>query len=195
MGQYFTNNPQLKTQQKIHHVIVNQQSFHFATDHGVFSKKGLDFGSRLLIDTVLNTDYQKVLDLGCGYGPIGIIIKYFHPYSDVEMIDINKRALALAKENAKRNHVETTIYESHGFDQVNGMFDMIVTNPPIRAGKDVYYKFFKDALNHLNDNGALFVVIQKKQGAASAMQYCRTLYRDVEVVQKKSGYLVFKCMK
>lgn len=195
MGHYFTNQKDLKTHQITHHVKIENQSFHFVTDHGVFSMKGLDFGSRLLIETVLKCDFQKGLDLGCGYGPIGIILKHFHPEADIDMVDINQRALQLADDNAKRNHVSVCVYESQGFDQVDKQYDLIVTNPPIRAGKKVIYGFFNHAIEHLNDGGALYVVIQKKQGAPSAIKYCQTIYKEVQVVQKKSGYFIFKCMK
>lgn len=195
MGHYFTNQDALKTNQKIHHVSMMNHSFHFLTDHGVFSMKGLDFGSRLLIESVMKEDFHQLLDLGCGYGPIGIILKHFHPDALVDMVDVNHRALELAKDNANRNRVKARIYESNGLDQVEGLYDLIVTNPPIRAGKDVIYGFFKDAIEHLNDKGALFVVIQKKQGAPSAMRYCQSIYADVKVVEKKSGYFVLRCMK
>ena len=193
MGHYFTNNNEVKSNVKTKHVQVNDHSFHFKTDHGVFSLKGLDFGSRLLIEALLNQPFKRGLDIGCGYGPIGIILKYFHPDSTMDMIDVNLRAIDLAKENAINNGVLVSIYESDGFKDVAGQFDLIVTNPPIRAGKKVYYQFFSDANNHLTSDGALYVVIQKKQGAPSAMAYCQTIFKDVEVVQKKSGYFVFRC--
>lgn len=193
MRHYFTNDDQLKSHIKTHHVSFENKSFHFQTDHGVFSIKGLDFGSRLLLETVNQVKFNKVLDLGCGYGPIGIILKHFHQEAEVDMVDINQRALELSKENAKTNHVLASVYESDGFNKVNGTFDLIVTNPPIRAGKKVIYQFFKDAKDHLTPDGALYVVIQKKQGAPSAMAYCETIYSHVEVDCKKSGYIVFKC--
>lgn len=193
MRHYFTNNTKVKSNRKIHHVKVNDQSFHFYTDHGVFSIKGLDFGSRLLIDTVLEQPFKHGLDIGCGYGSIGIILKYFNPDSTMDMTEVNQRAIELAKENAKRNAVSVSIYESDGLEQVKGRYDLIVTNPPIRSGKKVYYQFFVDAKSHLTNDGALYVVIQKKQGALSAMAFCETIYKRVELVRKKSGYFVFRC--
>lgn len=193
MGHYFTNDQDVKSNRKTRHVSINHQAFHFVTDHGVFSMKGLDFGSRLLIDAVIDQPFKRGLDIGCGYGPIGIILKYFHPDSTMDMIDVNQRAIELAKENAKNNAVSVSIYESDGFKEVNDQFDLIVSNPPIRAGKKVYYQFFEDAKSYLTNHGALYVVIQKKQGAPSAMAFCKTIYKHVDVVKKKSGYFVFRC--
>ena len=195
MDHYFTNRHDLKSQVKTRHIMMDNRSFHFATDHGVFSKKGLDFGSRLLIESVINMPFHRALDLGCGYGPIGIIVKTFYPKGEMVLADINQRALGLAKDNANRNHVDVVICESDGMSRVEGMFDLILTNPPIRAGKAVVYRFFKEAFEHLDVDGQLFVVIQKKQGAPSALAYCQTLFRKVEVVKKKAGYFVFKCLK
>jgi 16S rRNA (guanine1207-N2)-methyltransferase len=193
MGHYFTNDKNLKSNEKIHYVMVDGQRFSFKTDHGVFSKKGLDFGTRLLIETVKNCQYQKVLDLGCGYGPMGIILKSLNPSADVTMVDVNQRAIELTKQNALLNHQAVKAFESDGLNDVRGQFDLIVTNPPIRAGKKVIYRFFEDSKKHLTEDGSLYIVIQKKQGAPSTMAFCQEIYKHVKVVQKKSGYHIIKC--
>lgn len=193
MGHYFTNDKDLRSNVIIHEVFIGNRKFLYKTDHGVFSKKDLDFGSKLLIETLLTVPYTKVLDLGCGYGPIGITLKVYDPKAIVEMVDINERAIELAKENASLNNVYTNVYISDGFEKVINTFDTIVTNPPIRQGKKIIYKFFLDAKNHLTENGAMYFVMQKKQGALSAIKFCKDIYSSVEVINKKSGYSIIKC--
>jgi len=193
MGHYFVNQEDLNSEKKEHVVLIKDKKFSFMTDHGVFSKKGLDFGSRLLIESTIDLSFDKALDLGCGYGPIGIILKSFNFKAMVDMVDINLRAIELAEENARNNHVTVNVFESNGFDNITSKYDLIVTNPPIRTGKKVIYKMFEDAGQHLTDNGSLYMVIQKKQGAMSAIKFCQTIYKDVQVIKKKSGYMIIKC--
>lgn len=193
MGHYFTNELDLKSNQKLHQVTIKNRVFNFLTDHGVFSKKNLDFGTQFLIETLIETNYDRVLDLGCGYGPIGVILKSFNPLSKVDLVDVNERALELTKHNARINQQEVNVFLSDGFKSVTDQYDLIATNPPIRAGKAIIYGFFADAKNHLTEDGSLFIVIQKKQGALSAIKFCETIYTKVMVVEKKSGYLIIKC--
>ena len=194
MDHYFTNE-KVKSNVKSHNIIIRNKSFKFLTDHGVFSKKGLDFGSRLLIEILVENEYENLLDLGCGYGPIGIILKHFNHKANIQMLDINERAIKLAKENAKINNVNVKIYKSDGFDKVKDKFDIIVTNPPIRAGKKVIYSFFESAIDYLEKNGKLYIVINKKHGAASAFKKCQEIYSQVEIIKKKSGYSIIRCGK
>ena len=193
MSHYFKNDQSVKSEPKKHQFMIENVHFEFITDHGVFSKKGIDFGTKLLIETIIDEPFYSALDLGCGYGPIGITLKRFHPESKVDMVDVNERALELAKINAKMYSLDVDIYQSDGLNRVQSSYDLIVTNPPIRAGKEVIYRFFKDAKDHLNPHGKLFIVIQKKQGAPSTIAFCKTIYHSVEVVQKKSGYQIIKC--
>jgi 16S rRNA (guanine1207-N2)-methyltransferase len=173
-------------------------TFRFKTDSGVFSKKEVDFGSRLLIDTFeLNKADGLVLDVGCGYGPIGISIARANPEVMVHMVDVNERAIMLAKENASENKVNNVkIYES---DRLNGVeedgFDAILTNPPIRAGKKIVHDIFEQSFQRLAEGGELWVVIQKKQGAPSAMEKMKELFGDVEVEAKSKGYFILKSVK
>lgn len=173
-------------------------SFRFKTDSGVFSKKEVDFGSRLLIDTFEANDPAGLfLDVGCGYGPIGLSLAKAYPSSVVHMVDVNERAIMLAKENAAENKIDNVkIYES---DRLTGVeetqFRAIVTNPPIRAGKKVVHDIFEQSLQHLAPDGELWVVIQKKQGAPSAMDKMKELFGRVETVAKKKGYFILKSVK
>lgn len=194
MSHYFSkDNEQLKSNEKRHIIKINGRELSFITDHGVFSKIGLDFGSRLLLESVLDDAVKSFLDLGCGYGPIGIVYKIFNPSTLVTMVDINDRAIKLTEKNSKLNKVTVYAFLSDGFSRVDGFFDLIVSNPPIRAGKEVIYRFFSDAKTHLTPEGRFVFVINRKHGAPSAIKKCETIFGSVEVVNKKSGYYVIKC--
>lgn len=171
---------------------VLNKTYTIETDHGVFSKQGLDYGSRVLLESILPLEASSILDLGCGYGPIGIVLKK-ETNAVVTLVDINQRALELAKENARRNKAIVKIIESDGFHNVFDKYDVIVSNPPIRAGKSVFYPWYEQALAHLNPNGCLYLVIQKKQGAPSTIKECEKFYSKVTIISKNSGYYVIKC--
>ena len=164
----------------------------FMTDAGVFSKGELDPGTRLLLDALPNMT-GDVLDVGCGWGAIGIAVAKAYPSCRVTMVDVNRRALSLCRENAERNRVTVECLESDGLAAVAGRaFDAIVTNPPIRAGKQVIYKMFLDAAGQLAPDGALYLVIRKQQGAESCMKYLKTIFTDVEKLDKSNGYWVLR---
>jgi 16S rRNA (guanine1207-N2)-methyltransferase len=173
-------------------------SFRFKTDSGVFSKKEVDFGSRLLIDTFdLKNETGLILDVGCGYGPIGLSLAKAYPDATVHMVDVNERAIMLAEDNAAENKIENVeIYES---DRLTGVeekeFNAILTNPPIRAGKKVVHDIFEQSFLHLAEGGELWVVIQKKQGAPSAMEKMKELFGQVDIVAKSKGYFILKSVK
>lgn len=195
MSHYFSkDNDNLKSNEKSVYAVINKIRFSFTTDIGVFSKLGLDFGSRLLIESILNHKARKVLDLGCGYGPIGIILSYFWSEATILGIDINERAVKLANKNAKLNNINNfhAVY-GDGIGELAEKFDLIVTNPPIRAGKKVIYSFFTEAADKLNDNGSLVFVMNKKQGALSAIKKCETVFSNVDVLDTKSGYMIIEC--
>ncbi|MBU1145037.1 MAG: methyltransferase [Firmicutes bacterium] len=195
MAHYFSKeNDLLESKKKDIHFIINKNHYHMTSDSGVFSKSGLDFGTRTLLETILPTPYKKVLDLGCGYGPIGIVLgKVWH--CSLTMVDINVRAVELAQENVKNHFLNAKVLQSDGFENVNDTFDLIVSNPPIRVGKKIIYQFFEDALTYLNEKGSLILVINKNQGALSAIKECEKHYALVEVLAKQSGYYVIKCQK
>ncbi len=166
----------------------------FRSDAGVFSKKGVDFGSRLLIESVVLRGDEYILDLGCGYGPVGIALAKANPKLKVQMVDINERATTLARENARLNHVTSQIEVkiSDGFEQLqNQKFDAILCNPPIRVGKAFIFELFAKARNHLSADGSLWIVIRKQQGAASAKEELSRLFGTVELVTQKKGYCIF----
>ena len=196
---YYSNNPSVESNPTYWEFPLNGKTFRFKTDNGVFSKKEVDFGSRLLIESFVHPEgvAGDILDVGCGYGPIGLSVAYAHPNEKVEMVDVNSRAVGLAKENAVLNNISNTyIYESNVFSEVkNKSFSAILTNPPIRAGKKIVHEIFEKSFEHLSDNGELWVVIQKKQGAPSAMEKMESLFGNVEVVAKKKGYFILMSKK
>ncbi len=194
MGHYFTNDEELKSKEMTHQVMIRNIDLSFITDHGVFSKKGLDFGTRTLLESIpMDTIHGKVLDFGCGYGPIGIFLKKYNQDLDIHMIDINKRSLNLALKNAILNDVVVNIYESDMYQNVSETFDYIVTNPPIRVGKKILYEILKTAKEHLKKGGAIYFVIHKDQGAKSVMKDMENEY-EVSLVAKNKGFYVI-CLK
>ena len=171
-------------------------SLSFQTDAGVFSKGEVDTGTRLLLEALPEEMSGEILDLGCGWGAIGISIARKWPETRVTMADINTRALDLSRENAKRNRAEVTCVESDGMAAFTGKaFDAVVTNPPIRAGKQVIYRMFSDAAGCLKPEGALYLVIRKQQGAESCIKYLQTLFAGVEKIDKSGGFWVLRAVK
>ena len=192
MSHYFTND-YVKSRENIVNVIVNNVKLKFIVDNGVFSKKGLDFGTRTLLENIdLDKIEGDVLDFGCGYGPIGIYINKMTK-ANVDMIDINKRALNLAENNAKINNVKVNIFESDIYENINKKYDFIITNPPIRVGKKILYNILFEAEKYLKDKGQLWLVINKNSGAKSLAKDLEKTY-DVTIVTKNKGFYII-CAK
>lgn len=195
---YYSKNPQTKSNPREWTDVLRGEKFRFQTDAGVFSKSEVDFGSRLLIETYVEAEIDgPVLDVGCGYGPIGMAVAKISPHKQVHMVDVNTRAIELAKTNVEKNDVSNVrIYESDGLGAVEASdFSAILTNPPIRAGKDTIFRFYEEAAEKLADGGSLWVVIQKKQGAPSTQVKLEELFGEVRVVDKKKGYFIFEARK
>ena len=189
MSHYFLNDNNLVSDIKPFNISINGNSFTFNTDNGVFSKGELDFGTNLLIKNVLKFNITgDILDLGCGYGAIGIILSKV-TNSNVTMSDINKRALHLTKMNAKKNNVSITTIESDGYLNINNKFDYVISNPPIRVGKKILYKLLIDTKEHLKENGKLIIVVRKEQGALSLMKDMKDYY-NVELLDKDKGFMI-----
>lgn len=191
---YYTSEPASKSD--IRPVDIDRRgiSLRFFTDSGVFSKGELDRGTEILLDC-LPTGCASLLDMGCGWGPIGLFYKAANPDCEVSMCDINRRALSLSEKSAAHNRLDCKIFESDGFSGVTGRFELIAINPPIRAGKTVIYKMFADSAEHLVDGGRLVIVIRKSHGAESALKYLQTLFASVAVIEKKSGYWIIEGTK
>ena len=196
MEHYYTNNPTSKSEERMIEYKINEKIIKFISDNGVFSKGHVDIATNFMLNVLIKEDIKgKVLDVGCGYGTIGITLSKFFDI-DVTMLDINERALSLARKNIKLNNLDNIkIVESDGFEKILEDYDVIVTNPPIRAGKAVIYKMYEDAYNHLKPNGVLYLVINKKHGAPSTKEYLTQIFGNCEVLDKKTGFNVMKCVK
>ena len=195
MSHYFVNDDNVASKPRKVVYSINGVDFSFESDNGVFSKNELDKGSELLIETLLPIDLGKsLLDLGCGIGVIGLTLAYFHPTLNVCCTDVNTRALSLCDANAKSLKLsqKVTVLQSDIYTKVEGKFDSIVSNPPIRAGKKVTYEIYKGAFEHLNDGGSLYIVIRKQQGALSVKSYLEQLFGNVTVLAREKGYFILK---
>ena len=191
MAQYF-DNVDLKSEIRKFDVDILNNKFTFYSDNGVFCKEHLDFGSRLLLENIpWNEITGSILDVGCGYGPIGIIASMLTG-NKVTMCDVNKRALHLAKMNAKENKIDALIIESDCYSNISGKYSTIITNPPIRAGKKIVYDILFSAKEYLIPDGTLFLVIHKDQGAKSLIKDLEDAY-NVQVLEKNKGFFVIKC--
>ncbi len=192
MSYYFSNDENVKTNEIEHQVYIDGLPFTFITDNGVFSKKGLDFGTRTLLENLSEQIKGEVLDFGCGYGPIGIFLKRKYCVT-VDMVDINKRSLVLAVKNAAKNDVDVNIFESDIYENIKKEYDFIITNPPIRVGKEILYKILFDAYEYLKSNGELWIVIHKDQGAKTVLRDLNQKY-DAKLITKNKGFYVI-CSK
>ncbi|WP_067729203.1 class I SAM-dependent methyltransferase [Oceanobacillus damuensis] len=194
---YFSDKPQSKTSPRTWTYHLRGKDYTFTSDVGVFSKNEVDFGSRLLIEQFQEPGISgDLLDLGCGYGPIGITLAENFKNRTIVMADVNERALALAEKNASDNKLtNTVVIQSDSFSNLTDkQFAAIITNPPIRAGKRVVHQMFEESLAALLPGGELWVVIQKKQGAPSAMDKIQGLFGNVEVVSKNKGYYILRAV-
>lgn len=195
---YYSNKPQTESKPRQWKFTLLGFDFKFETDAGVFSKSEVDFGSRVLIDAFEMPEVEgDVLDVGCGYGPIGLSIAKANPERFVHMMDVNTRALQLAEKNASMNGVQNVrIFESDGLSSVGDVkAAAILTNPPIRAGKETVFSFYDGAYEKLVVGGELWVVIQKKQGAPSSVSHLEEMFSEVDVVEKKKGYWIIRAKK
>ena len=193
MGQYFTNDNSIPSKLVKTRAVVLNNSFIFYTDNGVFSKDGLDFGSRLLLENIPLTEIgESLLDVGCGYGVFGIILNKILGVK-VTMCDVNRRALHLAEKNIKENKCsDCSVIESSCYQNINSKYSTIITNPPIRAGKKVVYEILEGAKDYLLPGGRLFFVVRKEQGAKSIISDMQKIY-NVEVLERKKGFFIIQC--
>ncbi|PTI45480.1 class I SAM-dependent methyltransferase [Staphylococcus xylosus] len=201
MSHYYDENPEVESDESLFTYSYDNHDLELVTDAGVFSKGKIDFGSDLLVKTFLKTyppgPTKNIIDVGCGYGPIGLMIAKVSPHHEVTMVDVNQRALNLSRKNKKRNRIDNVkVKESDGLSQVeDNTYDFVLTNPPIRAGKEVVHRILKDAYVKLKLDGELFVVIQKKQGMPSAKKKMQDTFDNVEVLEKSKGYYILRSVK
>lgn len=195
---YYSKKPHSQLQTETIKCTLRDRPLTFTTGSGVFSKKAIDFGTRLLIESFTEPAVEgPFLDLGCGYGPIGIALASVYDERTVSMVDINERAVYLSNENIQRNEVENArAFVSEGFAEVDEeQFAAIITNPPIRTGKKVLYPLIEKSAEHLRSDGEFWAVVQKKQGAPSFIKLLETLFREVHVVERSKGYYILRAVK
>jgi len=205
---YYTDKPISKDNMFRYTVNIDEVQFQFFSNSGVFSKKGIDFGSMLLMDTVLedadmiesglsSEEKPSLADLGCGIGVIGIVLNRLLKINNTYLYDINERAVALAKMNINNNASKRTsaIKKDLINEQISERVDICVTNPPVRAGKKTVFAFYERAYEILNKNGTFYCVIQKKQGAESTKNKLAELFGNSNIIQRSAGYHIYKCIK
>ena len=188
---YFTNNENLKSELRDIKFSYDAYNFLFKSDNGVFSKNKIDYASLFLVKTFFENNKKeitKALDIGCGYGFIGITLSKILNIH-IDMVDINKRAVHLCNMNIKHNEVNATVWESNIYEKVDNKYDLIITNPPIRAGKNIVMEILKGGLERLNKDGELWFVISKDQGAKSIKKELEKVY-TCEIIAKSKGFWV-----
>ena len=195
MEHYFTNNENLKSEFRSVKYVYKDTPFVFTSDLGVFSKEKIDYGSKSLLEKVLEIEStgKKILDVGCGYGFIGIVLSKILD-SQVDMVDVNKRALHLSEMNIKNMKVKARVFNSDAYSDVTDTYDIIITNPPIRAGKDKVLEILLGAKEHLNIDGTLYYVIRKDQGAKSITKTLSESYK-IEQLDKNKGFYIYSAKK
>ena len=210
MNQYFDNNRDLSQEDIVIDYRFKGRDFRFVSRAGVFSKSHVDFATDILLnhvsdfvesgvaagDNIVCGGTPSLLDLGCGYGCIGIVLSKTYSLS-LTQCDVNKSALELTRRNCERNGVKSRIVESDCFANIPDSFDLIVVNPPIHAGKSVTYRMYEESREHLNPDGCLYVVTLKKHGAESTVAKLSQVYGgdNCEVVYKKKGiYVIRACL-
>lgn len=196
MSHYFTDNSSLRSDPKEFTYHFNNEQFTFTTDIGVFSKGEVDFGSYLLIKNVYSKPIgEDCLDLGCGFGPIGIIVKRFNPTINMDAVDVNSRAVELTELNARINNCEIKTYKTDDILTLNKSYDTILLNPPIRAGKLIIYSLYEKTHIILKDKGSLYIVIRKKQGADTSFAKLKDIFKEVNIIAKEKGYVIIQAIK
>ncbi len=196
---YYTHNPEVVHDEKQWNFEIFQHDFKFTTDNGVFSKRTVDYGSRTLLAAFDPSQLPAgaILDLGTGYGPIGMALAYQSPERTVDMVDVNELALSLARKNTALNQItNVNIFTSDVYEQVTKTdYAAIVTNPPVRAGKDVVDAMLTGAVSRLMTDGTLTVVLQKKQGAPSAKKLMQATFGNCQIIKKDKGYYILQSVK
>lgn len=197
--QYFASNPESAHDFRSFSYDFAGKKLFFKTDAGVFSKNRIDYGTQVLLRTVYE-NYDKIpagpiLDLGTGYGPVGVCLKAIDPKRAIEMVDVNQRSLGLAAQNLAENGLSAKLYLSDRYQKVNGNFAAVIVNPPIRAGKKIVTDMLTGAYDHLLKNGSIFAVLQKKQGAPSAEKNLLKKFDNCQIIKRDKGYYVLRSVR
>ena len=201
MSHYFSEVQDVKSAKKIINYEIKNEKFEFLTDNGVFSKTKVDFGTDVMLRTFLNENKKlediRILDIGCGYGVVSVVLKRFFEKAKILSTDVNERALELTKENIQKNNRtdDFEVRKSFVFDNISENFDVILSNPPIRAGKQVIFEIYEKSFFHLNKNGEFYCVIQTKHGAKSTKKKLEELFGNCTTLVIEAGYRIFRCVK
>ena len=201
MSHYFSEVQDVKSVKKIINYEIKNEKFEFLTDNGVFSKTKVDFGTDVMLRTFLNENKKlgniQILDIGCGYGVVSVVVKRFFEKAKILSTDVNERALELTRENIQKNNRtdDFEVRKSFVFDNISENFDMILSNPPIRAGKQVIFEIYEKSFFHLNKNGKFYCVIQTKHGAKSTKKKLEELFGNCTTLVIEAGYRIFRCVK
>lgn len=201
MSHYFSEVQDVKSVKKIINYEIKNEKFEFLTDNGVFSKTKVDFGTDVMLRTFLNENKKleniQILDIGCGYGVVSVVLKRFFEKAKILSTDVNERALELTRENIQKNNRtdDFEVKKSFVFDNISENFDMILSNPPIRAGKQVIFEIYEKSFFHLNKNGKFYCVIQTKHGAKSTKKKLEELFGNCTTLVIEAGYRIFRCVK
>ena len=201
MSHYFSEVQDVKSVKKIINYEIKNEKFEFLTDNGVFSKTKVDFGTDVMLRTFLNENKKlkniRILDIGCGYGVVSVVLKRFFEKAKILSTDVNERALELTKENIQKNNRtdDFEVRKSFVFDNISENFDVILSNPPIRAGKQVIFEIYEKSFFHLNKNGEFYCVIQTKHGAKSTKKKLEELFGNCTTLVIEAGYRIFRCVK
>lgn len=195
MSQYFDNDKNIKSERKIIKFNFDNKDFSIYSDNGVFSKDRFDYGTRVLLNSVdIDKLSGNVLDLGCGLGVVGIILGTFNKGINIDMVDINERAIDLAKNNLVLNNIKANVFVSDIYSNIDNKYDFIITNPPIRAGKNVIRGFLLGSYDYLKDDGILYFVMRKDHGVKSMIKELSVKF-NTSIVNKDKGFYVVLCTK
>ena len=207
MSHYFSEKQDVKSDRKIIKYEIENKKFEFLTDNGVFSKTKVDFGTDVMLKVFLQENINKknqkfvVLDIGCGYGVVSVVLKAFFQKIKTLSSDVNERALELTTENLLKNKVikdkndDFEVRKSFAFDNIFEKFDVILSNPPIRAGKQTIFQIYEKSFEHLNENGEFYCVIQTKHGAKSTQKKLEEIFGNCETLEINAGYRIFRSVK
>ncbi len=195
---YSSKMPTSSLKTKTISVYLRGKLFEFVSAPDVFSQSKIDKGTQLLIETMDLTNSDRVLDLGCGIGVIGIVAAsiIISPNSQVVLTDINRRAINLTKSNLKKNYIKNAetrwgdLYEPVKGDK--GTFDVIITNPPVSSGMKTVFQIIEEAPLYLTSQGSLQLVIRR--GHNRVNEKLNTVFNTVLEIGKKAGYHVYKSL-
>lgn len=195
MSQYFDNDKSIKSDKRLIGFYFNDKKYNVYTDNGVFSKDRFDYGSNVLLNSINISELSgNVLDLGCGIGVVGVILGTINKNIDIDMVDVNERAIDLSKENISLNNIKASVFISDVYSNIGKRYDFIITNPPIRAGKDVVRKFLLGSYDYLKDDGVLYFVMRKNHGVKSMIGELSDRF-DTCIISRDKGFYVVKCTK